>query len=181
MPLTDVVIDGQVYRRYADGTLRNLEQVKAYNSRNNPRNNHRRIYGLDPATGKRQYLGMRPADKVVVEHKPIIKPEDLVTVEGGTETVIVTRVKRDRAFVKKVKAYHWQEHDMLACAKCGFDPVATWGISQDEAEYFMEVDHIIPFSKDNGERTTTLETVQLLCRNCHGNKTVVDRRDESSH
>ena len=82
-------------------------------------------------------------------------------------------MKPSKRFRAKIKTYSdWKKEEAIpylhmkgqtACKKC-------------KGRFLLDIDHIIPRSKAPN-RVMDLTNINLLCRNCHNQKTKIERRD----
>lgn len=72
--------------------------------------------------------------------------------------------ERDRRLNSKKKAQYLKKHGKLDCEVCKFDFYKTYG---DLGKGFIEAHHRVPLSEIDGEKTTRLEDLALVCSNCH--------------
>jgi len=86
--------------------------------------------------------------------------------EGGVK--LRSHLTRERApgLAKAKKAQYLRTHGRLSCERCGFDPVAHYGV--DEADACIEVHHsAVHVNAMAKGHKTILEDLQCLCANCH--------------
>lgn len=72
--------------------------------------------------------------------------------------------ERDHKINTKKKAQYFKKYGKLDCEVCEFDFYKTYG---DIGKDFIEAHHRVPLSEINGEKTTKLEDLALVCSNCH--------------
>ena len=72
--------------------------------------------------------------------------------------------ERDNKINKKKKALYFEHYGKLDCEVCGFDFYETYG---DLGKGFIEAHHRVPLSEIDGETTTKLKDLALVCPNCH--------------
>ena len=72
--------------------------------------------------------------------------------------------ERDNKINQKKKDLYLQRHGKLDCEVCGFDFHETYG---ELGKGFIEAHHRIPLSEIDGETTTKLKDLALVCPNCH--------------
>lgn len=86
--------------------------------------------------------------------------------EGRARLVAHRRRERAKGLSKAKKAQVRRLHGKLQCAKCGLDPVASYGIEYGEA--CIEVHHAATQVSQMLEgHKTTLDDLMCLCANCH--------------
>jgi hypothetical protein len=97
---------------------------------------------------------------------PALPDIDLPTAgtEGTARLVSHLRRERNRAIVEAKKAATLMSAGHLCCEVCGFDFSATYGVL---GEGFCEVHHLVPLSAGTESVTTTLDSLAILCSNCH--------------
>ena len=84
--------------------------------------------------------------------------------EGKTIYKLHKLRERDSKINSKKKAQYFKRHGKLDCEVCGFDFYQTYG---DLGKDFIEAHHRVPLSELDGEKTTKLEDLALVCSNCH--------------
>lgn len=72
--------------------------------------------------------------------------------------------ERNSKLNKKKKDYYFKKYDRLDCEVCGFNFKEKYG---DLGYGFRECHQKIPLNKFNGETTTKLDDLALVCANCH--------------
>ena len=84
--------------------------------------------------------------------------------EGKVMYKLHRYIERKQSINKKKKADYLKKNGKLDCEVCGFDFKKQYG---DLGEGFIECHHRIPLHQLNGEKTTRLEDLALVCANCH--------------
>ena len=72
--------------------------------------------------------------------------------------------ERDPKLNKKKKKQYFRKYKKLDCEVCGFDYYKVYG---ELGEGFMECHHKVPLSEIEGESTTYINDLALVCANCH--------------
>lgn len=72
--------------------------------------------------------------------------------------------ERDNKLNQKKKDLYYEKYGKLDCEVCGFDFYETYG---ELGKGFIEAHHRIPLSQIDGETTTKLKDLALVCPNCH--------------
>lgn len=72
--------------------------------------------------------------------------------------------ERDNKLNQKKKDLYFEKYGKLDCEVCGFDFYETYG---ELGKGFIEAHHRIPLSEIDGETTTKLKDLALVCPNCH--------------
>jgi hypothetical protein len=86
-------------------------------------------------------------------------------VEGALIERISKHRERDRKLIRLKIDQQIQKNGNLNCEICGFSFESTYGLA---GKSFCEVHHIRVLSENNeGEPTTTLNDLAVLCSNCH--------------
>lgn len=84
--------------------------------------------------------------------------------EGNPRLVAHLRRERNQALVKRKRKEVLEKTGSLSCEVCRFDFNSFFG---EIGEGFCEVHHLQPLSKMDGEVTTKLEDLAVVCSNCH--------------
>ena len=72
--------------------------------------------------------------------------------------------ERDNKINQKKKDLYFKKNGKLDCEVCGFDFYETYG---ELGKGFIEAHHRVPLSEIDGETTTKLKDLALVCPNCH--------------
>lgn len=91
-------------------------------------------------------------------------PETVEAKEGKILTRIHRTRERDPKLVKKKKDRALKEHGCLVCEACNFDFYKVYG---EHGRGYIECHHTVPLSNFEGQKTTKLKDLALLCANCH--------------
>lgn len=91
-----------------------------------------------------------------------LSEDDTAYAEGKVVTRTVKQRQRSRKLVQEAKARFRSLHDgHLFCEVCGFDFDAFYGID------YIEAHHTEPIASLEDTVTNTVESVVMLCANCH--------------
>jgi 5-methylcytosine-specific restriction endonuclease McrA len=91
--------------------------------------------------------------------------QEYYALEGALTERITKYRERDRKLIRLKIDQQIQKNGNLNCAICGFSFETTYGMAGKD---FCEVHHIRVLSENNeGEPTTTLDDLAVLCSNCH--------------
>jgi 5-methylcytosine-specific restriction protein A len=90
--------------------------------------------------------------------------EDIQVKEGKVIYKLHRYRERNYTLNKKKKDNYFKKHGKLDCEICGFDFFKTYG---EIGKGFMECHHKIPLSQTEGEFSTRLSDLALVCANCH--------------
>lgn len=96
--------------------------------------------------------------------KKIEDEEDYSAKEGKVIYKLHKLRERDRKINNKKKIQYFEKYGKLDCEVCGFDFQKFYG---DLGSGFIEAHHRVPLSELNGEKTTKLNDLALVCSNCH--------------
>lgn len=83
--------------------------------------------------------------------------------EGTKKMINHYRIERNSTVVKKAKQQFEEQNGCLYCEICKFDYFKAYGVL---GRKYIEAHHKNPLSL-NGETTTRVEDLALLCANCH--------------
>lgn len=89
---------------------------------------------------------------------------DLSGKEGNPRFVTHLQRERNPTLVKAKKSEVLKKTGKLCCEVCDFDFKATYG---EIGEGFCEVHHLKQLSKSDGEVTTEMKDLAIICSNCH--------------
>lgn len=84
--------------------------------------------------------------------------------EGNPRLTAHLRRERNAKLVEKKKTAVRKATGKLCCEVCGFDFKEEYG---ELGEGFCEVHHLTPLHLSDGNTTTTLEDLAIVCSNCH--------------
>lgn len=84
--------------------------------------------------------------------------------EGKTLYKLHRVIERNQAIIKSKKKRYFQDNGKLDCEVCGFDFSEVYG---ELGMGYIEAHHRTPLNKINGETTTNIEDLALVCANCH--------------
>ncbi|MCT4582036.1 MAG: HNH endonuclease [Flavobacteriales bacterium] len=90
--------------------------------------------------------------------------EEIKVQEGKVIYKLHKHIERDYKINKKKKHKYFKENGKLDCEVCGFDFYKTYG---ELGKGYIECHHRIPLSELQGESTTSLKDLALVCSNCH--------------
>ena len=97
-----------------------------------------------------------------------IQVEDDEEIHSAKEGEVIYKLhklrERDNKINQKKKDLYFQKNGKLDCEVCGFDFYETYG---DLGKGFIEAHHRVPLSEVDGETTTKLKDLALVCPNCH--------------
>ena len=92
------------------------------------------------------------------------EPDIAEAQEGRLITRLHLTRERDRGIIKRKKESFRRRHGGLFCEACGFDFSSRYGARGND---FIECHHTRPVAHLMPEETTKLESLVLLCANCH--------------
>lgn len=91
--------------------------------------------------------------------------DDVLTVKEGRVIYKLHKYReRDIKLNKKKKQQYFKKYGKLDCEVCGFDFYNVYG---KVGEGFIECHHKVPLSEIEGESTTSIKDLALVCANCH--------------
>lgn len=106
-------------------------------------------------------------DKVANELYKISDNEDGEEIQSKEGKILYKLHKlreRNPKINKKKKDLYFEQYGKLDCEVCGFDFSEKYG---DLGLGYIECHHRIPLNKFDGETTTKLTDLALVCANCH--------------
>mgnify|MGYP003636141666 FL=1 len=91
--------------------------------------------------------------------------EEIHSVKEGKVIYKLHKLReRDNKINQKKKDLYFKKNGKLDCEVCGFDFYETYG---EIGKGFIEAHHRVPLSEVDGETTTKLKDLALVCPNCH--------------